>query len=223
MERFKGMGASPGVAVGAAYVIDRRSVRTPKRHLDGAEIGAEVERFRAALRDADADLDRIKRKLAGRPGGEAPIGILEAHQMIVHDEHLADATERAIRDQGINAEWALAQTVAQVKRLFDQIEDEYFRERRSDVDFVAERIMRKLCGDDAPPPDPPPGAVVVAHDLSPADMAQLSRQEVAGIATDEEITRRLDELFVDDSLREEQRRGADELDRAGTAWTDEQW
>ncbi len=83
----------------------------------------------------------------------------------------------------MNAEWALRKSVEAIKTVFDAIEDDYFRERRSDVDFVGERVLRNLMGRDtrvAPPPD----AIVIAHDLSPADTAMLYRAAVAGLATD---------------------------------------
>jgi phosphotransferase system enzyme I (PtsI) len=180
---LKGVSASPGLAVGRAFVIDRRRVKAPKRHIDDKEVEIEIARFDAALATSHEQLERVKRKLAEREGDDH-FHILEAHQLILHDEHLVDPTRRRIREEKVNAEWALRRTVEEIKLIFDAIEEGYFRERRSDVDFVGDRILCNLLGLDTSPALPPPDAIVVAHDLSPADTAQLHRAAAAALATD---------------------------------------
>ena len=177
---LRGVGASPGLAVGRAFIVDRRRVKTPKRHIADEEVAAEIARFDAALGASNEQLERVKKKLAEREG-EDHFHILEAHQLILHDEHLVEPTRRRIREERVNAEWALRRTVEEIKTVFDAIEEDYFRERRCDVDFVGDRILRNLLGVDAGPAMPPPGAVIVAHDLSPADTAHLHRALVRGL------------------------------------------
>jgi phosphotransferase system enzyme I (PtsI) len=179
----KGVSASPGLAVGRAFVIDRRRVKTPKRHIIDEEIELEIARFEAALTASHEQLERIKKKLAEQQG-EEHFQILEAHQLILHDEHLVEPTRQRIRNERVNAEWALRKTVEEIKNVFDAIEEDYFRERRSDVDFVGDRILRNLLGVDVAPALPPSGSIIVAHDLSPADTAHLHRAACAGFATD---------------------------------------
>lgn len=181
--RRTGIAAAPGIAIGRAYVVDRRRLKTPKRHVAAEEVDIEIARFRAAIIESDGQLARIKEKLVAREG-EDHFLILEAHQLMLHDEHLVDASIRRMQDERINAEWALRKTVEQIKGVFDQIEDDYFRERRSDIDFVGDRIVRNLLGVETGPVAPPPDAVVVAHDLSPADTAQLHRAAVVALVTD---------------------------------------
>jgi len=181
--RKRGIAASPGISIGRAYVVDRRKIKTPKRHLDPQDVDVEVARFNAAISESNQQLERIKSKLVAREG-EDHFHILEAHQLILHDEHLVDETVRRIHEDKINAEWALRRTVESIKEIFDAIEDDYFRERRSDIDFVGDRILRNLLGEEEGPVAPPPDAVVVAHDLSPGDTAQLHRQAVAALVTD---------------------------------------
>ena len=178
-----GLAASPGIAVGRAFVIDRRRVKTPKRHITDDEIGFEIARFDAALRASDEQLERIKTKLSEQKG-EDHFLILEAHQLILRDEHLVNPTRRRIREEKVNAEWSLRKTVEEIKSVFDAIEEDYFRERRSDVDFVGDRILRNLLGMDLGTTMPPPGAIIVAHDLSPADTANLHRADCGAFATD---------------------------------------
>jgi phosphotransferase system enzyme I (PtsI) len=180
---LRGVGASPGLAVGPAFIVDRRRVKTPKRHIADDEVGAEMARFDAALGASHEQLERVKKKLSEREG-EDHFHIIEAHQLILHDEHLVDPTRRRIKDEKVNAEWALRRTVEEIKTVFDAIEEDYFRERRSDIDFVGDRILRNLLGVDAGPAMPPPGAVIIAHDLSPADTAHLHRASCVAFCTD---------------------------------------
>jgi phosphoenolpyruvate-protein phosphotransferase (PTS system enzyme I) len=180
---LRGVGASPGLAVGPAFIVDRRRVKTPKRHIADDEVAAEMARFDGAINSSNEQLERVKKKLSEREG-EDHFHIIEAHQLILHDEHLVDPTRRRIREEKVNAEWALRRTVEEIKTVFDAIEEDYFRERRSDIDFVGDRILRNLLGVDAGPAMPPPGAVIIAHDLSPADTAHLHRASCIAFCTD---------------------------------------
>ncbi len=181
--RKRGTAAAPGIAIGRAYVLDRRRIKTPKKRIKKEEVEPEIARFRVALESSNDQLEQVKAKIAARDKSEH-YNLIEAHQLILHDEHLVDETIKNIRKEKINAEWALRKTVEHIKGVFDQIEDDYFRERRSDVDFVGERVMRNLMGESDAPLKPPPDAIVVAHDLSPADAIMLSRAAVAGLITD---------------------------------------
>jgi phosphoenolpyruvate-protein phosphotransferase (PTS system enzyme I) len=181
--RKEGIAASAGVAIGRAYLVDRRAVKTPKRHLEVDEVEDEVARFHRAIAMSDRQLEKVKQKLAEQSESDQ-FNIITAHQLMLHDEHLVDETVRYIRDEKINSEWGLRKTVERIKGVFDSIADDYFRERRSDVDFVGERVLRNLMGRETGPVQPPPDAIVVAYDLSPADTAQLHKAAVAGLLTD---------------------------------------
>jgi len=178
----KGTGAAHGIAIGRAYLVDRRRVKIPKRRLESDdELDTEIERFEQAIKRSDRQLERIKDKIAERKGDD--YNIITAHQLILHDEHLVEHALNHIRNKRINAEWALRKTVEHIKGVFDSVEDDYFRERRSDIEFVGDRVLRNLLGREQKV-RPPPDAIVVAHDLSPADTAQLHKARVAGLATD---------------------------------------
>lgn len=181
-----GIAASPGVAVGRAFVIDRHRIKIPKRHLPAEEVAGELVRLDEAVAKADLQLERLKRKLKETDVEQTGV-IIEAYQLILHDEHLIHPTRRRIRDDKINAEWALFRSIEDIKQRFDAIDHEYFRERRSDVEFVGEQVLRSLEGSlspDAPSLQPPAGSVVIAHDLSPADTVHLHKNSVAAIVTD---------------------------------------
>lgn len=179
-----GIAAASGIAVGQAFVIDRRRQPTPRRHLLPEEITAELVRLDEAVALADMQLERLKRKLKESDESDSSV-ILEAHQLILRDEHLLGPTRRRIRDEKLNVEWALRKTVAEIQQRFDAIDLPYFRERKSDVAFVGEQVLRNLLDAGVGTVwQPPLGAVVVAHDLSPADTVHLHRHQIAALITD---------------------------------------
>ena len=182
---LKGIGASPGVAVGHAFILDRKRVRTPKLRLAEAEVEPERMRMRTALELSDRQLAELKDQITRSEGHDHAL-ILEAHRLMLHDPMLVDEVDKLIVEDRINAEWAVRRVARKLKHLFDNIPDEYFRERRSDVDYVADRVVRNLMGQVVDEEvEIPAEAIVVAHDLSPSDAAIMARSgRVAGFITD---------------------------------------
>src|SRR5690606_25671287 len=95
--RKQGTPASAGVGIGRAYLVDRRRLKVPKRRLGEDQIDPEIERFHAALGTSDQQLERIKQRLAEQTEHDH-YSIIEAHQLILHDEHLVQGVIRFIRD-----------------------------------------------------------------------------------------------------------------------------
>jgi len=183
--KLRGIAASPGVIVGRALVTDRRRVSVPRRHVEEADVEGEVTRLRLAIDGARAQLQTVRARLPTESSDHALI--LEAHLMMLDDQLLVDQAIDAIRTDRINAEWGLRRTVERIKELFERADDDYFRERRSDVDFVGERVLRQLMGtpwEVQRPRDGEGPVIVVAHELSPADTASLAKSEVVGFVTD---------------------------------------
>jgi phosphotransferase system enzyme I (PtsI) len=184
-----GIAASPGIAIGRCWSVDRRRVRTPKRRLGPEEVEPELARFRTALELSDLQLSEVREKVErtdGKPGTAEHTAIIDMHRMMLKDEMLVHESQRLVREDRLNAEWAVKRAVRKIKSAFHEHADEYFKERRADVDYVGERIIKNLLGQ-APDVDevPPEGAIVVAHDLSPADTALLLHErKVAAIVTD---------------------------------------
>ncbi len=184
---FQGIGASPGVAVGHAFVLDRKGVRTPKLKLEPASVDTEVMRFKTAIELSNRQMEDLKQRLSsGSAEGNEHALILEAHRMMLHDPMFIVEVTRLIKEDAVNAEWAVRRVCRRLKHQFDDMEDEYFRERRSDIEFVADRIVRNLLGEVVDEEvEVPPGAIVVAHDISPAEAAMLVKQgRVAAFVTD---------------------------------------
>jgi phosphotransferase system enzyme I (PtsI) len=184
---INGIGASAGVALGRAYTIERSKVTLPRFRLPGPEeVQAERMRLKTALELSYLQLNEIKSKVS--EGTEHAL-ILEAHMLMLKDPMFVEEAFRLISEEMVNAEWAVRRVVKKLKTAFEDIEDDYFRERRADIEFVGDRVLRNLLGQ-AVDVDPegdgiPPGCIIVAHDLSPADATVLMRKgQVAGFVTD---------------------------------------
>ena len=180
-----GLAASPGIAIGRCWTIDRRKVKTPRRKLLAEEIDAELQRFRSAIERSDRQLAEVREKVEKAEGTEHT-AIIDMHRLMLKDEMLVVEAQRLIREEGVNAEWAVKRAVRKIKGAFHAVADEYFKERQADVDFVGERVIKNLMGEVVDVVEQPPdGAIVVAHDLSPADTALLLHdRKVGGFVTD---------------------------------------
>jgi phosphotransferase system enzyme I (PtsI) len=183
-----GLAASPGIAIGRCWLVDRRKVRTPKRRLAAEEVEGELARLKTALEVSDQQLAEVREKVerAEGGGGAEHTAIIDMHRLMLKDEMLVLEAQRLIREERLNAEWAVKRATRKIKSAFHEHADEYFKERRADIDFVAERIIKNLLGQAPDVDEPPPeGAIVVAHDLSPADTALLLHdQRIAAFVTD---------------------------------------
>ena len=184
MVTLKGTPGSPGIVFGKAYLVDRKILKIPRNSIAEADTEHEVRRFYKAVEQSKAQLLETKQRI-DRIDGKDHIFIIDTHLMIMEDEVVLDDVSATVRTEQINAEWALKKVFDRLKKAFDNIDDEYLRERKNDLDHIARRILQNLMGirqesllefeDDA---------IVVAHDLSPYDMAHLDRDKVFGLATD---------------------------------------
>jgi phosphoenolpyruvate-protein phosphotransferase (PTS system enzyme I) len=181
---IQGIGASPGIVVGKAYLVERFKIRLPQKQIASVRVEGEVNRFLNAIQESQNQLTEIKEKILD-PEVRKHSFILDVHSMILKDEMLLQDTVDTIRKRKVNAEWALDLTLEKLDTAFKAIEDEYLRERRSDLHYVAARIFRNLLGKKHDDITKIKGKViVVAHDLSPADTLQMNLEHVAGFITD---------------------------------------
>lgn len=180
----RGVAASPGIALGYVHFVERGRASAPHRAVAPPELEAEVARFDTALQLARGQLAGIKEKFSREEAGEH-LYLIEAQEMMLADKSITDVTRELIRDQRINAEWALQKSLESFKQLFDRIDDEYFRDRRSDIEYVEERLLRALGGTaDAQYVSLQKKTVVAAHRLSPVDIARMNREQMVGLVTD---------------------------------------
>ncbi len=183
-----GVGASPGIAIGRAFLLDRGKLKPRGEKIPSDRVAAETERFLRAVADARQELEEIKEKTL-KSGGNEVSGqhnyILDVHLLMMKDKMLVDDTITLIKEKKINAEWALSLNTEKIINFFEQMQDAYLRERQSDVAHVSERILRHLTKSDYDSIDRiSHGVIIVAHDLSPADTLQLNPQKVSAFVTD---------------------------------------
>src|SRR3990172_592169 len=128
--RLSGIGVSAGVALGRAYTLDRARVQFPKHRLPDEDAARhEQMRLKTALELSDQQLSEIKSRVGAGEGGEHAL-ILEAHRLMLKDPLFAEEAMRLISEEHINSEWAVRRVVKRLKAAFEDIEDDYFRERR---------------------------------------------------------------------------------------------
>ncbi|MDW7771934.1 MAG: phosphoenolpyruvate--protein phosphotransferase [Desulfobulbaceae bacterium] len=178
-----GIGASPGIIVGKILVFRRSTRKAGWYRLTAGEIEPEQKRFLAAIEHAATELTLLRDQLAD----DLPdaLSIIDSHVLMVRDRMIVDRTLQFIRDKKINAEWALAKALGQVKRKFNQIKDPYIRERYADVKHVADRVFGILSGRESESfADVDSRVIVVAHDFSPEDTLRLQSENVLGFITE---------------------------------------
>jgi phosphotransferase system enzyme I (PtsI) len=180
---IKGISASPGVCIGKAYLVDREGVDVvEKYHIEDKKRSSEIKRFKAAVKKARDELRKILQK---SPEELQHAHILETHIALLKDKMLYGSTIDIIKNEGVNAEWALKTIVANLREVFQTMTDPYLRERSGDVVQVADSIMRNLVGAervDIAAIDK--RVILVAHDLSPAETSQINLERVMGFITD---------------------------------------
>jgi len=182
--QLKGIGASSGIAIGQVRITDRRRVTVAEVAVPAEQIPGELTRFAKALERAKGELLCLKDQLAATHGPEH-LCVIDAHLMLLDDTMLVGETTQYIERFGINAEGALKRTLARFKSFFEGVDDDYLRERGSDVEIVIERVLRTMLGEKQEPISRIEGKViVVAHDLSPADILQIDKSKVIGFITD---------------------------------------
>ncbi|MEZ0329401.1 MAG: phosphoenolpyruvate--protein phosphotransferase [Dissulfuribacterales bacterium] len=183
MLHMHGISASPGVAIGRVFVLDRHKRRIFKTYIAEHEVESEVQRLHEAVQKAE---EQIQAMLQAMPDElREHIAILETHQLMLKDSMILDKSIDMIRRKMVNAEWALDHSLNHVRRLFSHIQDTYIRERIRDVEDVVVRIQDILSGShEIQLNQHTSPVVIVASDLTPADTIQLNRRNVMAFVTE---------------------------------------
>ena len=178
----RGVAASPGIAIAPAYVLRRERLVIPEYRLEPDQVESEVGRFELALRETRARLSGIRE---GMKETGLVTDVFDAQFLFLEDPTLIEHTSRNIRESRLNAEWALQRELRRLEALFESMADPYLRERASDVGFVVRRVLEALMGREPEGlRDAPTGVIVVAKDLSPGEVAQARRGQIAGFVTE---------------------------------------
>ncbi len=199
-----GIAVARGIAIGRAVVMASGRADVAHYFIQPQQVESEIDRVRAGRNAVVEEIHRLQQTIAGMGPKEAPhelAALLDVHLMLLQDEELISGVKHWITERLYNAEWALTTQLEQLSRQFDDMEDDYLRERKADLEQVAERILRHMKGVASPVAQPPSPRrqtqqdllldgsvdvplVLVAHDLSPADMLQFKQSVFAGFVTD---------------------------------------
>ncbi len=182
-----GIGVSGGIAIGHAHLVSHTKLEVSHYDIPAGQVADESARFDAAVKTVRDELELLRSSVP--VGAPAEFGaFIDLHLMILADSTLSEAPRTIIRNELCNAEWALKVQTDELLQQFDAIEDSYLRERRTDVIQVAQRVMKALSGQPGytPPPagDSERNLVLVAHDLSPADVVLFKQHQFASFVTD---------------------------------------
>src|SRR5574343_313394 len=193
-----GLAVARGIAIGRAVLVASSRVDVAHYFIQADQVHAEIGRLRRARDEVIEELQRLQKDLPKDAPHELA-ALLDVHLMLLEDEELTAGVRQWIEERLYNAEWALTSQLEIIGRQFDEMEDPYLRERKADMEQVAERVLQSLKGTGSPmarvpQPQRPQQElhledtdvplVLVAHDLSPADMLQFKQSVFAGFVTD---------------------------------------
>jgi phosphotransferase system enzyme I (PtsI) len=182
--RLEGIGASQGICIGKAYLVDREGVEVvPRYTIAQKQIQNEKIRFKSAVNKAKTELRAI---LENTPEDlREHSSLIEAHAVLLKDKMLYGKIIETIESKRVNAEWALKLVESSLKSSFRSMGDAYIQDRASDIEQVASRIMRSLTGTDAVSiAEISKRVILVATDLSPAETSQIQLERIKGFITD---------------------------------------
>ncbi|PUA18109.1 phosphoenolpyruvate--protein phosphotransferase [Glaciimonas sp. PCH181] len=185
-----GIPVSRGIAIGRAHLLAPTAMDVKHYLVSETQVEAEVRRLEDAVKTVRKELQTIRTDLPKESPAELG-AFIDVHLLILADPMLTAVPLEIIRHRQYNAEWALVTQIDEVSAQFDEIEDPYLRERKTDIQQVGERLLKILTGTATTLPEvdgddaTSPNIIVVAHDISPADMLQFRNRAFAGFITDQ--------------------------------------
>jgi len=200
-----GLAVARGIAIGRAVLVASSRMDVAHYFIDAAQVEAEIDRVRTGRNKVIDEIHRLQASISNMGVKEAPhelAALLDVHLMLLNDDELINGVKHWVKDRLYNAEWALTTQLEVIARQFDEMEDEYLRERKADLEQITEKVLRAMQGVASPvmasnrtirklsqqdlllddTVDVP--LILVAHDLSPADMLQFKQSVFAGFVTD---------------------------------------
>ncbi|NLL59659.1 MAG: phosphoenolpyruvate--protein phosphotransferase [Tissierellia bacterium] len=179
---MRGLGVSPGIGIGKAFIIDRGLIDIKKILVD--DVGKELDRLMTALETAKTQLNDLYNSTIDELG-EKEAQIFKSHEMMLEDDTFISDVKNKIIAEGVNAEFALSETSNAYIKMFQNIENEYLRERSEDIRDVMDRVIRLMMGINSFDYSAlENNSIIVAKDLTPSDTAQLDRTKVAAMITE---------------------------------------
>ena len=200
-----GLAVARGIAIGRAVLVASSRVDVAHYFIETAQVETEIDRVRIGRDKVVDEIHRLQASIVHMGPKEAPhelTALLDVHLMLLNDQELAGGVKHWITDRLYNAEWALTTQLEVIARQFDEMEDEYLRERKADLEQITEKVLRAMKGVASPVAQPSRAGrkksqqdlllddtvdvplILIAHDLSPSDMLQFKQSVFAGFITD---------------------------------------
>ena len=180
---LSGIAVSKGISIGEAYILDRSKLCALKQTIDSRDIDTEVARFRVAIEKTKKQMQETKQK-ASEVAEKYSI-ILDTYTLLLDDDILVNDTITIIRKKKINAEWAITETLNKSLLLFDNINDNYLKGKKDDLELVVHGVIKNLLGHSQNAlADIQRPVILITHTLSPADTISIPREYVLGLATE---------------------------------------
>ncbi len=180
---YSGSAVSSGVAIGKAYLLDRTKVCVIKRSIPEKEIEMEIKRLRDAIEMSKAQMKDTKQRASSIADKYAII--LDTYTLLLEDDMLVNETIEIIKQERSNAEWALTMTLEKFTNLFNNINDDYLKGKKDDLDLVVHGVIKNLIGhhqESLADIDEP--VIIITHELSPSDTIIMSKTYILGMATE---------------------------------------
>ena len=182
-----GVGVSGGIAIGRAHLASHAALEVAHHTLPKDQVSNEIARLDNAFNAVREELEALHASVVSGPAAAEYGAFLDLHRMILDDPTLSTATKTYVAQNQCNAEWAITQQMEVLMAQFEEIEDPYLRERKTDVIQVVERVLKVLLGHPGYVPAQPKrdgDSILVAHDLSPADVIQYKQHAFTAFLTD---------------------------------------
>lgn len=181
---MQGTGVSPGVVMGPAILLVRDNAPLTERRIQEGELDHEIARLESALIETRRQIRRMQKELESR-AGPSDASVFDAHLMVLDDRAFIEDILLDVRTNLRNAEVAVRDVSERYAAILGSVQDDYLRERVTDIRDVARRVIRNLAGDaDSPLTDPARRWIVVANDLTPSETVAMRKESVMGFATD---------------------------------------
>jgi len=184
MIKLKGIAAAPGISIGPAYRIDKEELVVPKQPIRQEDIPYQIQLFEEALIQTRKEILELQKRI-GVELGQEQAEIFDAHLLVLEDRMLIEEVISRLKKELVNVAYIFYEVLKKYIEVFSKIEDEYLKERTTDINDVGKRILRNLLGKKRQDfKDLKEKVIVVAHDLSPSDTAAMHNQNVSAFITD---------------------------------------
>lgn len=184
MIQLKGIAAASGISIGPAYKIGREEFSIPKDQIKPEDVPLQIQLFEEALIKTRREIIELQKRIAGEMGQEEA-EIFDAHLLVIEDRMLIEEVISRLKQDHLGVAYVFSEVLKKYIAVFAKIEDEYLKERMTDINDVGKRILRNLLGKERRSwEDLKEKVVLVAHDISPSDTAAMHKENVCGFVTD---------------------------------------